>query len=143
LGLRYICERVDWLPLYKEYLLLTSCPHGTRFWPPHSDHCGALACTGIACVSVRPVVSASWVADTGFEAPIILLIWFAVSPAKNAVYNPIVWALSAHHHAASPPCEPSSSCALRRRWVFMPYNFDRRLELGPRYLYLLPFCAAR
>lgn len=95
----YLRERaLIWLPLYLAYLLFTRRARTIRQWllvlVPMA--CGALALA--LWNSVRfgsPVVIgyASWVADTGFDAPIILgLFGLLISPGKGVLlYNPIVW----------------------------------------------------
>ena len=95
----YMRERaLIWLPLYLGYLLFTRRARTIRHWLAVlvPIGCGALALA--LWNSVRfgsPVVIgyASWVADTGFEAPIIIgLFGLLISPGKGVLlYNPIVW----------------------------------------------------
>ncbi len=95
----YLRERaLIWLPLYLGYLLLTGRARTLRHWLavllPIACAAAALALWN----SVRfgsPVVIgyASWVADTGFEAPSIVgLFGLLISPGKGLLlFNPIAW----------------------------------------------------
>jgi hypothetical protein len=95
----YLRERaLIWLPLYLGYLLFTCRARTMRHWLAVlvPIGCGALALA--LWNSVRfgsPVVIgyASWVADTGFEAPIVVgLFGLLISPGKGLLlYNPIAW----------------------------------------------------
>ncbi len=95
----YLRERaLIWLPLYLGYLLFTRRARTLGHWLAVLIPIGLGAAALALWNSVRfgsPVVIgyASWVADTGFEAPLFLgLFGLLISPGKGLLlYNPIVW----------------------------------------------------
>lgn len=95
----YLRERaLIWLPLYLAYLLFTRRARTVRDWLAVLVPIGCGAAALALWNSVRfgsPVVVgyASWVADTGFEAPIAVgLFGLLISSGKGVLlYNPIFW----------------------------------------------------
>jgi hypothetical protein len=95
----YLRERaLIWLPLYLGYLLFSRRARTLRDWlaalVPIGCGAAALALWNSARFGSPVVIGyASWVADTGFEAPIIVgLFGLLISPGKGVLlYNPIVW----------------------------------------------------
>lgn len=95
----YLRERaLIWVPLYLGYLLFTRRARTLRDWlavlVPIGCGAAALALWNSARFGSPVVIGyASWVADTGFEAPIVIgLFGLLISPGKGVLlYNPIVW----------------------------------------------------
>jgi hypothetical protein len=149
----YLRERaLIWIPLYLAYVLITRRARSLRDWAllliPLACGAAALAVWN----SVRfgsPVVIgyASWVADTGFDAPLLIgLFGLLISPGKGVLlYNPIVWLGLIGLFAMLRRRRAEASfflafCALAL-FFYGRYNFwTGGWNWGPRYLLpLLPF----
>ncbi len=146
----YLRERaLIWLPLYVGYLLFTRRARSLRHWLAVLVPLGCGAVALMLWNSVRfgsPVVIgyASWVADTGFDAPILLgLFGLLISPGKGVLlYNPIVWlgfiGLSAMLRRRRAEALFFLSFVVVALGFYARYNFwTGGWNWGPRYL--LPF----
>ncbi len=149
----YLRERaLIWLPLYLGYLLFTHRARTIRHWLAVLVPLGCGAAALMLWNSVRfgsPVVIGyeSWVADTGFDAPIIVgLFGLLISPGKGILlYNPIVWlgliGLVAMLRRRRAEAIFFLSLAVVAVGFYARYNFwTGGWNWGPRYLLpLLPF----
>jgi len=149
----YLRERaLIWLPFYGGYLLLTRRARTVRDWLAIliPVGCGVLALAlwnNLRFGSPIVVSYASWVGDTGFEAPIVFgLFGLLLSPGKGVLlYNPIVWLglaglVTMLRQRRAEAVFFMALCAASL-FFYARYNFwTGGWNWGPRYLLpLLPF----